>query len=343
MDLLSEVEEVMVGAAPVDQSPQERPKGPSTDSTSTLPYSYDVSNPSSPSSSPVVSTLNSSSGVPSIIIPPDIPIKVEYLPDPIPVPSPLFHFPGYSTSTSIPISSSISTFYTPQLLAVLLWLTLLAKRFPILYLSSGLHPLLGLSLYLPNLWLIPIILVPFLLTCFHLCPALSLIIRTYPHVLLSLQRSFPHLLPLHPSLLVFSLQGNLGEDSLSSRGHSSRGKSPRGQGRGCTTPSRHSSHSSFGSHNFPFSHSSPMFSQRCLSRDGALALSTKPRVCSYFSQNPTVNPFFINYSCSPKIFSPIISFNEPYEYVFNMFSFIYTYDFFPGQDNRSLLISAIKQ
>ena len=112
MDLLLEVEEVMEEAAPVDQSSQERPKGPSTDSTSTLPYSYDVSNPSSPSSSPVVSTLNSPSKVPSITIPPDIPIKVEYLPDPIPVPSPLFHFPGDSTSTSTPSSSSISTFYT---------------------------------------------------------------------------------------------------------------------------------------------------------------------------------------------------------------------------------------
>ena len=43
MDLPSEVEEVMVGAAPVDQSAQERPKGPSIDSTSSLPYSYDVS------------------------------------------------------------------------------------------------------------------------------------------------------------------------------------------------------------------------------------------------------------------------------------------------------------
>ena len=115
MDLLSGVEEVMEGAALVDQSPQERPKGPSTDSSSTLPYSHNVSNPSSSSSSsPVVSTLNSPSGVPSIINPPDIPIKVEYLPDPIPVPSPLFHFPGYSTSTSTPSSSSISTFYTPH-------------------------------------------------------------------------------------------------------------------------------------------------------------------------------------------------------------------------------------
>ena len=51
--------------------------------------------------------------VPSITIPPDIPIKVEYLPDSIPVPS-LIHFPGYSTSTSTPSSSSISTFYTPH-------------------------------------------------------------------------------------------------------------------------------------------------------------------------------------------------------------------------------------
>ena len=102
-----------------------------------------------------------------------------------------------------------------MLLAVLLWLTLLAKRFPILYLSSGLHPLLGLSLCLPNLWLIPILLVPFLLTCFHLCPALSLMTRAYPHVLLSLQKSFPHSLLLHLPLLVSSLQGNLGEDSLS--------------------------------------------------------------------------------------------------------------------------------
>ena len=98
---------------------------------------------------------------------------------------------------------------------VLLWLTLLAKRFPILYLSSSLHPLLGLSLCLPNLWLIPILLVPSLLTCFHLCSALSLLTRTYPHVLLSLQKSFPCSLLLHLPLLVSSFQGNLGEDSLS--------------------------------------------------------------------------------------------------------------------------------
>ena len=86
---------------------------------------------------------------------------------------------------------------------------------PILCLSSGLHPLLGLFLCLPNLWPIPILLVPFLLTCFHLCQAPSLMTRTYPNVLLLLQKSFPYSLLLHLPLLVFSLQGNLGEDSLS--------------------------------------------------------------------------------------------------------------------------------
>ena len=114
MDLFSEVEEVIEGAAPVDQSPQERPKGPSTDFTSTVPYSYDVSKPSSPCSPPVVPTFNCPSMIPSITTPPDISIEVEYLSDPISVPSPLFHFQDYFASISTPGSFSISTFYIPN-------------------------------------------------------------------------------------------------------------------------------------------------------------------------------------------------------------------------------------
>ena len=110
MDLFSEVEEVMEGVAPVEQSPQKRPKGPCTDSTSTIPYSYDVSSPSSPCSSSVVPTFDSPSVVPSITTPPDSPIKVEYLSDCIPVPSPLFPLQRYSASISTPGSSSISTY-----------------------------------------------------------------------------------------------------------------------------------------------------------------------------------------------------------------------------------------
>ena len=85
MVLFSGVKEAMEGVAPADQSPQERPKGPSTDSTSTIPYSYDVSNPSCPCSSSVVPTFNFPSVVPSITTLPDVPIEVEYLSDPFSV------------------------------------------------------------------------------------------------------------------------------------------------------------------------------------------------------------------------------------------------------------------
>ena len=126
----------------------------------------------------------------------------------------------------------------------------------------------------------------------------------------------------------------------SSRGHSSRGRPPRGRrGNPRILPTPHFSSSSC---NLLFPQSLYISSQGYFSKEGALDLSTKPRVCSYFPQMPTINPFFTNYSCSPKIFSPIVSFNELSEYVFNMFSFTYSCDFFPGQDNRSLLISAIK-
>ena len=88
----------------------------------------------------------------------------------------------------------------------------------------------------------------------------------------------------------------------SSRGHSSRGRPPRGR-RGnpriLPTPSPHFSSSSC---NLSFPQSLSISSQGYFSKEGALDLSTKPRVCSYFPQTPTVNPFFTNYSCSPKIF-----------------------------------------
>ena len=129
----------------------------------------------------------------------------------------------------------------------------------------------------------------------------------------------------------------------SSQGCPPRSRPPRGR-RGnpriLPTPSPHFSSSSC---NLSFPQSLSISSQGYFSKEGALDLSTKPRVCNYFPHTPSVNPFFTNYSCSPKIFSPIVSFNEPSEYVFNMFSFTYSCDFFPGQNNRSLLVSAIKR
>ena len=129
----------------------------------------------------------------------------------------------------------------------------------------------------------------------------------------------------------------------SSQGCSPRGRPPRGRTENSRILPAPSPHFSSSPCNLSFSQSLSISSQRYFSKEGALDLSTKSRVCDYFPYTPSVNPYFTNYSCSPKIFSPIVSFNEPSEYVFNMFSFTYSCDFFPGQDNRSLLISAIKQ
>ena len=164
--------------------------------------------------------------------------------------------------------------------------------------------------------------------------------------------SFAPLVVIPPSSLTSSPSHNTSFPRKSRGGHLVKGKSPRGcspwgrssrgrreNSRILSTPSPHFSSSPC---NLSFPQSLSISSQGYFSKEGALDLSTKPRVCDYFPHTPSVNPFFINYSCSPKIFSPIVSFNGPSEYVFNMFSFTYSCDFFPGQDNRSLLISAIR-
>ena len=100
-------------------------------------------------------------------------------------------------------------------------------------------------------------------------------------------------------------------------GRSSRGR--RGNSRILPTPSPHFSSSPC---NLSFPQSLSISSQGYFSKEGVLDLSTKSRVCDYFPHTPSVNPYFTNYSCSPKIFSPIVSFNEPSEYVFNVFLYL---------------------
>ena len=152
--------------------------------------------------------------------------------------------------------------------------------------------------------------------------------------------SFAPSIVIHPPIPTLSPFHNTSSSRKSSGGHLVKAKSSWGH----SSRNRPSPHFSSSSCNLPFPQSLSVSSQGYFSKEGALDLSTKPRVCSYFPQTPTVNPFFTNYSCSPKIFSPIVSFNEqPSEYVFNMFSFTYSCDFLPGQDNRSRLISAIKR
>ena len=164
--------------------------------------------------------------------------------------------------------------------------------------------------------------------------------------------SFAHSIVVPPSSLASSSSHNTSfprksrsgclVKGKSSWGHSPRSRSPRGRRGNSRILPTSSPHFSSSPCNLSFPQSLSISSQGYVSKEGALDLSSKSKVCDDFPHTPSVNPYFTNYSCSPKIFSPIVSFNEPSEYVLNMFSFTYSCDFFPGQDNRSLLISAIR-
>ena len=167
MDSFSEVEEAMEGAAPVDQSPQERPKGSPSDSTSTRPYSHDVSKPSSPCSSPIVLIPNS-------------PLLLHLLTFPLRwnvFQIPFLYLPLSFTLEAILLphlllaSLLFQPYMLPMLQTILFYPTFLVKMFLILCPYSGLYLFLGLFPCLLRLWLILVPLAPYLLICSPLCLA----------------------------------------------------------------------------------------------------------------------------------------------------------------------------
>ena len=107
LHLFSGVEEVMEG----DQSAEERPKGTSTNPTSSPSCPPDISQ-SPPYSLLIVSLYSSPPMISPITISPDIPIRVDYLPDSVTVPSPIFLLQRYSSSMSTLSSTSLSTSQT---------------------------------------------------------------------------------------------------------------------------------------------------------------------------------------------------------------------------------------
>ena len=106
------MEEATKGEAPVDQSAEEGPKGTSTNPTSSPSCPSDISQSPPPYSPSIVPLHNSPPTISPITISPDIPIRVEYLPDSVTVPSPIFLLQGYSSPTSTLSSPSVSTSQT---------------------------------------------------------------------------------------------------------------------------------------------------------------------------------------------------------------------------------------
>ena len=102
----------MEGVAPADQSAEEGPKGTSTNPTSSPSCPPDISQFPPPYSPLIIPLYSSPPTISPITISPDIPIRVEYLPDSVTVPSPIFLLQGYSSSISTLSSTSLSTSQT---------------------------------------------------------------------------------------------------------------------------------------------------------------------------------------------------------------------------------------
>ena len=317
--LFSGVEEATRGEAPVDQSVEEGPKGTSTDPTSSPSCPPDISQspPHSPSTVPLYSSPPTIS---PITISLDIPIRVEYLPDSVSVPSPIFLLQGYSSpistlsSTSVPMSRTFSTITNPTKI------NLSDQNVPHLASLSKPTPILGSFSISPQTLSDSH---PSNFSSLDILPPLS---SSIIHDQVMSSCSFATSIVVPPSSFASSSSHNTSFPRKSRGGRLVEGKSSRGvllgvdpQGEGGEIQ---------GSFPHPLLILAPaisLFPSLYLSppRDTflrkGLDFSTKPRVSDYFPHTPSANPYFTNYSCSPKIFSPIVSFNEPSEYYLTCF------------------------
>ena len=288
----------MEGAAPVGQSPQEMSKESLTDSTSTLPYSHDVSKPPSPCSSPVVLIPNS----------PDIPIKVEYFSDPISVPTPLFHLQGYPSSTSTPCCSSTSTLHVPSVIDNPALTNPSGQDVPYSVPLLRPTPIIG-SFSMPSQTLADSY--PSSSLSLDMLPPLSSSI-THDQNLSSCSFVTPKIIP--PSVSTLPLpcntlspgkpKGGHPVRGKSSRGHSFKDRFSRGRGRASKTLSRHSSCSNSSSHYLSFPSLHPYLPRDiCLGRGHWIYLPDLRSVVTYL-RILQLTPSLLITPALPKSFLP---------------------------------------
>ena len=249
-----------------------------------LPHVHLISQ-SPPPYSPLIVLLHSSPPTISpMTISPDIPIRVEYLPDSVTIPSPIFLLQGYSSptstlsSTSVSTSQAFSTITYPTTVSLpyqnVPYLASLSRSTPILE-SFSISPQTLSDSYPSNF------------SSLDILPPLSSSI-IHDQVLSSC--SFAPSIVTPPSSLTSSSFHNTSFPRKSRGGHLVKGKSSwghsprggpsrgrRGNPRILPTPSPHFSSSSY---NLPFPQSLSVSSQGYFSKEGALDLSTKPRVCN---------------------------------------------------------------
>ena len=74
--------------------------------------------------------------------------------------------------------------------------------------------------------------------------------------------------------------------------------------------------------------------------DDPINLSTRPRIVNYTPEGSSINPFLKSDLSQPKIFSPMVTFNE---HVRDMFTIVYSCNFLPGGDHKLTLSIHIKK
>ena len=76
--------------------------------------------------------------------------------------------------------------------------------------------------------------------------------------------------------------------------------------------------------NIAFSSSNPLWSgySRYFCPYDPMNLSTRPRIANYTPEGTSINPFLKSDISQPKIFSPVVTFNEPSEHVRDMFTIV---------------------
>ena len=127
-----------------------------------------------------------------------------------------------------------------------------------------------------------------------------------------------------------------------SRGtHSGRRGAPRGR-RGRATSTTSSQTSPIPSHLWP-DHQPSLVPSKGPSADEALNLTIRPRVFSYFPDSLPPSPFHYDYFTILKTASPVVIFHCPSPFTLKNFSSVYSINFHPSHNTKSLLVAGINQ
>ena len=127
-----------------------------------------------------------------------------------------------------------------------------------------------------------------------------------------------------------------------SRGtHPGRGRAPRGR-RGRATSTTNSQTSPIPSYLWP-DHQPSLVPSKGPSTNEALNLTISPRVPNYFSDSLPPSSFHYDYFTTLKAASLVVIFHCPSPFTRKSFSSVYSINFHPGHNTKSLLVAGINQ